>query len=97
MANTKSNKADKTKLKTTLTRAEVLKLLDLYHKFDSGLDNIVECLDIDISTLRDWREKTYELREMFNFRPTVDEDGTPNHWQRKVLPDEPNAWFYEGK
>jgi|TARA_R110000782_G_scaffold236907_1_gene323085 hypothetical protein len=91
-----ANNTDKTQLKTTLTRDEVLKLLDVFNKFDTGIDSIIECLDVDISTLRDWRAKTYELRGMFNFRPSMDEDGTPNHWTQKVLPDDPTAWFPKG-
>ena len=64
------------KLKTKLTRDEVKQLLDLYNKLDSSLDNIVECLDVDLSTLRDLRKLAYELRELFNFRSCENEDVT---------------------
>ena len=85
------------KLKTKLTRDEVKQLLNLYNKLDSSLDNIVECLDVDLSTLRDLRQAAYDLRELFNFRAKVNEDGNPNHWGSSVLPDEPDAWYYEPK
>ena len=38
------------KLKTKLTRDEVKQLLELYNKLDSSVDNIIECLDVDLST-----------------------------------------------
>ena len=85
------------KLKTKLTRDEVRQLLNLYNKLDSGLDNIVECLDVDLSTLRDLRKHAYQLRELFNFRAVINEDGNPNHWKPSVLPDADNAWYYEPK
>ena len=85
------------KLKTELTREEVVQMLDLYNTLDNALDNIVECLDVDISTLRDLRRIRSDLRELFNFRAVVDEDGHPEHWQPKVLPDADNAWYYEPK
>jgi len=85
------------KLKTKLTRDEVKQLLNLYNKLDSSLDNIVECLDVDLSTLRDLRKHAFELRELFNFRSAINEDGNPNHWIPCVLPDADNAWYYEPK
>jgi len=85
------------KLKTELTREEVVQMLDLYNTLDNALDHIVECLDVDISTLRDLRRIRSDLRELFNFRAVVDEDGHPEHWQPKVLPDADNAWYYEPK
>ena len=85
------------KLKTKLTRDEVKQLLELYNKLDSSVDNIVECLDVDLSTLRDLRNETYKLRELFNFRAVTGEDGNPRHWLPSVLPDDDSAWFYENK
>ncbi len=85
------------KLKTELTRDEIKQLLELYNKLDSSVDNIIECLDVDISTLRDLRQAAYDLCELFNFRAKVNDEGNPSNWLPKVLPDEPNAWFYEPK
>jgi hypothetical protein len=85
------------KLKTKLTRDEVKQLLELYNKLDSSVNDIIECLDIDLSTLRDLRQAAYDLSELFNFRSKVGDDGNPCHWGGKVLPDEPDAWFYEPK
>ena len=85
------------KLKTKLTRDEVNQLLELYNELDSSLDNIVECLDVDLSTLRDLRKQAYKLQELFNFRSAINEEGNPSHWLPSVLPDADNAWFYEPK
>jgi hypothetical protein len=82
-------------LKTELTREEVQKLLDLYNTIEDAMDDVMECLDINISTLRDIREKTSHLRMMFDFRPAVDEGGTVKHYLGRVLPDDENAWFYK--
>tara|TARA_R110000868_G_scaffold1081_4_gene8273 strand:+ start:1180 stop:1449 length:270 start_codon:yes stop_codon:yes gene_type:complete len=82
-------------LKTKLTRDEVKQLLELYNKLDSSIDNIVECLDVDISTLRDLRSAAFDLQQLFNFRSKINEDGNPSHWLPKVLPDEPDAWFHK--
>jgi hypothetical protein len=95
--NLKENTNMDKKIKTELTRDEVVQMLDLYNTLDNALDNIVECLDVDISTLRDLRQKAYDLQELFNFRAVVDEDGHPKHWKSKVLPDADNAWYYEPK
>jgi len=83
------------KLKTELSRDDMQAMLELYNTLDQGIDNIVECLDVDLSTLREFREKVHSLREMFNFRAPMDDDGRPMHWRESVLPDAPNAWFYE--
>ena len=82
-------------LKTELSRDDMQAMLELYNTLDQGIDNIVECLDVDLSTLREFREKVHSLREMFNFRAPMDDEGTPCHWKKAVLPDAPNAWFYE--
>jgi hypothetical protein len=48
-----------------------------------------------MSQLSDVRDKAYALKQMFDFRPLVGDDGNPNHWKPCVLPDDPNAWYYE--
>jgi len=42
---------DKRKLKTEMSREEMTKLLDIFNSFDSAVDTIIECLDVDLSTL----------------------------------------------
>jgi hypothetical protein len=54
-------------------------------------------MDVRLSQLSDARDKTYALKNRFNFRPPVrEEDGNPNHYKPYVLPDDPTAWYYEG-
>ena len=80
----------------SLTREEVQKLCDLYNHIDSMLDDAGETLDIQLSELRQLREKSWELRQLFEFKPQRDED-TPNRpapWKPSVLPDDDRAWYY---
>lgn len=81
-------------IKTELTRDEVLKLLEVYTCMDSMIDDTMEMMDVRMSQLSDLRDKAHTLKSMFNFRPTVNDDGNPNHWKPCVLPDDPNAWYY---
>jgi hypothetical protein len=83
-------------IKTELTRDEVLKLLEVYTCMDSMVDDTMEMMDVRLSQLSDLRDKAYALKHMFDFRPTVKDDGNPNHWKPYVLPDDPTAWYYEG-
>lgn len=82
-------------LKTELTRDEVIKLLEIYTCMDSLIDDTMEMMDIRMSQLSDLRDKAHTLKEMFSFRPPVNEKGNPNHWMPYVLPDDPTAWYYE--
>ena len=82
-------------IKTELTRDEVAILLDVYNTIDAMVDDTMELMDVRMSLLNDVREKSYALKHMFDFRPLVDSNGNPNHWRPCVLPDNPNAWFYE--
>lgn len=82
-------------IKTELTRDEVAILLEVYNTIDALVDDTTEMLDVRLSQLSDARDKAYALRQMFDFRAPVGDDGNPNHWKPKVLPDDPNAWFYE--
>ncbi len=82
-------------IKTELTRDEVAILLDVYNTIDAMVDDTMELMDVRMSLLNDVREKSYALKSMFDFRPLVDSNGNPNHWRPYVLPDNPNAWFYE--
>ena len=82
-------------IKTELTRDEVAILLEVYNTIDALVDDTMEMMDVRMSQLSDAREKAYALKQMFDFRPLVGDDGKPNHWKACVLPDDPNAWYYE--
>ena len=82
-------------IKTELTRDEVLMLLEVYNCMDSMVDDTMEMMDVRLSQLSDLRDKSYALKNMFDFRPPAREDGNPNHWKPYVLPDDPTAWYYD--
>lgn len=86
---------DKT-IYASLTREEVQQLCDLYNHIDSMLDDAGETLDIQLSDLRQLREKCWELRQLFEFKPQRDTDkpNSPSHWKPSVLPDDDRAWYY---
>ena len=93
-----TNKGDTTMtktIKTELTRDEVKTLLEVYNSIDTLVDDTMEMMDVRLSQLSDARDKAYELKRMFDFRPTVDDQGNPNHWKPCVLPDDPTAWYYD--
>ena len=81
-------------IKTELTRDEVTILLEVYNTIDALVDDTMEMMDVRLSQLSDARDKSYALKNMFDFRPPVNEDGNPNHWKPSVLPDDPTAWYY---
>jgi len=81
-------------IKTELTRDEVAILLEVYNTIDSLVDDTMEMMDVRLSQLSDARDKAYALKQMFDFRAPVGDDGNPNHWKPYVLPDDPNAWYY---
>ena len=81
-------------IKTELTRDEVAILLEVYNTIDALVDDTMEMLDVRLSQLSDARDKAYALKQMFDFRAPVGDDGNPNHWKPYVLPDDPNAWYY---
>jgi hypothetical protein len=82
-------------IKTELTRDEVLMLLEVYTCMDSMVDDTMEMMDVRLSQLSDLRDKSYALKNMFDFRPPAREDGNPNHYKPYVLPDDPTAWFWK--
>ena len=82
-------------IKTELTRDEVAILLEVYNTIDALVDDTTEMLDVRLSQLSDARDKAYALKQMFDFRAPVGDDGNPNHWKPYVLPDDPNAWYYK--
>ena len=81
-------------LKTGLTRDEIVELLNLYQIMDDILQDASEIFDIDLSKLRRLRDGSHVLKQMFNFRPRIGEDGNPNHWQNYVMPDDDRAWYH---
>ena len=85
-----------TKLYEELTREEVQQLCDLYNHIDSMLDDAGETLDIQLSELRQLREKCWELRELFDFKPqrNKDDPDKPDPWKPRVLKDDDRAWHY---
>ena len=80
----------------SLTREEVQQLCDLYNHIDNMLDDAGETLDIQLSELRQLREKSWELRQLFEFKPQrdVDNPDRPMPWKPSVLPDDKRAWYY---
>ena len=84
-------------LKTELTRDEVIKLLEVYNCMDALIDDSIEMMDVRLSQLSDLRDKAHTLRYMFNFRHPMNENGDPEHWRSSVLPDDPDAWFYDSE
>ena len=82
-------------IKTELTRNEVAILLEVYNTIDALVDDTMEMMDVRLSQLSDVRDKSYALKNMFDFRPPVrEEDGNPNYYKPCVLPDDPTAWYY---
>jgi hypothetical protein len=82
-------------IKTELTRDEVRILLEVYNCMDSMIDDTLEMMDVRMSQLSDLRDKSYALKNMFDFRhPVREEDGNPNPYKPYVLPDDPTAWYY---
>jgi hypothetical protein len=81
-------------IKTELTRDEVRILLEVYNCMDSMVDDTMEIMDVRLSQLSDLRDKSYALKNMFDFRPPARKDGNPNHYKSYVLPDDPTAWYY---
>ena len=83
------------KLKTEVTRDEILKLLELYNSADTMIDDTMEMMDVRLSQLSDLRDKLSSLAQMFDFRPAVGDDGDPRHWLPKVMPDDTKAWYHK--
>ena len=82
-------------IKTELTRDEVAILLEVYNTINALVDDTTEMLDVRLSQLSDARDKAHALKHMFGFRAPVGDDGNPNHWRPYVMPDDPNAWYYD--
>jgi hypothetical protein len=87
----------KKNVKTVLTRDEIVEILSLYQVMDDILEDASEIFDIDLSKLRRLRDSSHALKQMFDFRPRTGEDGSPNHWQPYVMPDDDRAWYHVPK
>ena len=83
------------KLKTELTREELEKLLHLYNRIDDTIEEVRDSFDVRMSHLKALEDATATIRNMFNFRPTTYENGDPNHYVDRVLPDDANAWYWK--
>ena len=88
--------AEKT-VKTELTRDEVVELLGLYHVIDEMVSDFGEMFDTDLGKVRRLQDMSYTLKNMFDFRPITDSEGSPNHWRPYVMPDDDRAWYHTPK
>ena len=77
-----------------IDRNDLLMLLEVYNTIDALVDDSLEIMDVRLSQLSDVRDKSFALKNRFDFRPQVNEDGNPNHYKPCVLPDDPIAWYY---
>ena len=84
-------------VKTELTREEVVELLGLYHVIDEIVSDFREMFDTDLGKVRRLQDMSYTLKNMFDFRPITDSEGSPNHWRPYVMPDDDRAWFHTPK
>ena len=84
-------------VKTELTREEVVELLGLYHVIDEICTDFGEMFDTDLGKVRRLQDMSYTLKNMFDFRPITDSEGSPNHWRPYVMPDDDRAWFHTPK
>jgi len=78
----------------TISVADLMQVLELYNSIDSHVDNIVECLDVELSALRDMRRLCHMVSTTFNFRLQMGEDGAAKYWAPKVLASDDRAWFH---
>lgn len=93
----KSMTETKPTVKTELTREEVVELLGLYHVIDEICTDFAEMFDTDLGKVRRLQDMSYTLKNMFDFRPITDSEGSPNHWRPYVMPDDDRAWYHTPK
>jgi hypothetical protein len=91
----KTMKNKEVKLKTELTRSEVEELLEVYQIMDAICDDFKEMFDTSLEKVRRLEDMSYKLKNIFDFRPRIGEDGSPNHWRPYVMPDDEEAWFHK--
>ena len=85
------------KVKTELTREEVVELLGLYHVIDEIVSDFREMCDTDLGKVRRLQDVSYTLKNLFDFRPRTNQIGEPDHWRPYVMPDDDRAWFHTPK
>ena len=79
-----------------ISRGDIEDILALYNHIDTMLDNAGEIFDLQLSDLLQLREKAWQLRQLFDFKPQRDEDKPdhPSPWKPCVLKDDDRAWHY---
>jgi hypothetical protein len=81
----------------TLTREEVLELLELHNALDDMLDDASEMFDVNLSQLAALSKQMHRFRNRFQFRPQKSDTGDhPAHWKPHVLKEDDRAWYYQG-
>ena len=82
------------KVKTELTREEVVELLSLYHIIDEVISDFGEMFDTDLGKVRKLQEMSWTLKNLFDFRPRIGDNGYPEHYRPYVMPDDDKAWYH---
>jgi hypothetical protein len=82
------------KVKTELTREEVVELLGLYHVIDEVISDFGEMFDTDLGKVRKLQEMSWTLKNLFDFRPRIGDNGYPEHYRPYVMPDDQRAWYH---
>jgi len=82
-------------VKLTLTRNELEEILEVYRSMDAICTDFREMFDTSMSKVSKLEDMSITLKTMFDFRPTTDSEGCPNHWSPYVLPDDDRAWFHK--
>ena len=90
----KSMTETKPTVKTELTREEVVELLGLYHVIDEIVSDFGEMFDTDLGKVRKLQEMSWTLKNLFDFRPRIGENGYPEHYRPYVMPDDDKAWYH---
>ena len=81
----------------TLTREEVLELLELHNALDDMVDDASEMFDVNLSQLAALSKQMHSFRNRFQFRPQKSDAGNhPAHWKPYVLKEDDRAWYYQG-
>ena len=90
----KSMTETKPTVKTELTREEVVELLGLYHVIDEIVSDFGEMFDTDLGKVRRLQEMSWTLKNLFDFRPRIGDNGYPEHYRPYVMPDDDKAWYH---
>ena len=84
-------------VKLTLTRNELEEILEVYRSMDAICTDFREMFDTSMSKVSKLEDMSITLKTMFDFRPTTNSEGDPNHWHPYVLPDDDGAWFHKNE